>query len=706
MIEIQKKSFRFYFSVPFWQIVKTMVLLLFVISIWSCEKESVAEDSLKKLEVDVQSGVENKQLVKDQYIVLLSKFPADFKSQAALDAVTKEIRQIPGVEIKGSFKHTVTGFTAKLDLQQVKRLENDPRVISVTQDEYIFLTGEEVNSLVTVQEYPEWGLDRIDQRQSILDRTYAYTSTGAGINVYVMDSGIRFSHNEFEGRATLGKDFVRDFPDDLYDIDDPDIGDGEDCNGHGTHVAGTIGGKTYGVAKDVNLISVRVFSCHSQTSEARVLQAVDWVTANAAHPAVVNISLGKEGVEEPLELAIENSISSGINYVISAGNSNINACEYTPARTPGALTVGASDIYNKRAYFSNYGNCVDVYGPGVSIASAGFEADTATVLKSGTSMAAPHVSGIAAQYLEMHPEATPAQVHAAVVENATPGFIDDVPSGTSALANNSWGTIDFIPPPAPKITLEALLSKSRGDYRVHLNWNTPEGRIYELYRNGMIIGRFEKGPYIFDEFLFEKNATIVYRVCNIEYENCSEEVAVVIGNGGTSGSGNNSPQADFSFSADLLDLEFIDQSSDSDGNITAWSWDFGDGNSSNQQNPQHTYATGGNYEVGLQVTDNLGATSFIAKNISVKGEEMNPGEFLLTGRGYKNKGQWQTDLTWSPAGNYEQVDLYRNGEFLRTIDDTGIYTDSTSFKGGGALTYKICVSSSLEICSNTLSVQF
>ncbi|MDX1602190.1 MAG: S8 family serine peptidase, partial [Salinimicrobium sediminis] len=222
-----------------------MVLLLFVISIWSCEKESVAEDSLKKLEVDVQSGVENKQLVKDQYIVLLSKFPADFKSQAALDAVTKEIRQIPGVEIKGSFKNTVTGFTAKLDLQQVKRLENDPRVISVTQDEYIFLTGEEVNSLVTVQEYPEWGLDRIDQRQSILDRAYAYNSTGAGINVYVMDSGIRFSHNEFEGRATLGKDFVRDFPDDLYDIDDPDRGDGEDCNGHGTHVAGTIGGGTY-----------------------------------------------------------------------------------------------------------------------------------------------------------------------------------------------------------------------------------------------------------------------------------------------------------------------------------------------------------------------------------------------------------------------------------------------------------------------------
>src|SRR3954468_16162371 len=270
------------------------------------------------------------------------------------------------------FDHALNGFTAQMTEEQAEQLSDDPRVAFVEEDSV-------VEALVT-QSNPPWGLDRIGQRDLPLNAAYSYTRTGAGVNAYIIDTGIRRTHTQFGGRAFVGFDAV---------------GDGQntnDCNGHGTHVAGTVGGSTYGVAKNVRLFAVRVLDCSGSGSNSGVISGVDWVTNNHQSPAVANMSLGG-GASSALDQAVNNSIASGVTYAIAAGNSNVSACTQSPARVANAITVGATGQNDARASFSNFGTCVDLFGPGVNITSSWSTNDTATNTISGTSMATPHVAG-------------------------------------------------------------------------------------------------------------------------------------------------------------------------------------------------------------------------------------------------------------------------------------------------------------------------
>jgi serine protease len=272
-------------------------------------------------------------------------------------------------------------------------------------------------TIVASQPNATWGLDRIDQRNLPLNSTYTYDTSAVNVDVYIIDTGIRGTHVEFGGRVTGGYTAIAD-------------GNGtNDCNGHGTHVAATVGGAIYGVAKSVALHPVRVLGCNGSGSTAGVIAGVDWVANNHAAPAVANMSLGG-GASTALDDAVRAAITKGVTFAIAAGNSNANACNSSPARVAEALTVGSTTNTDARSSFSNFGVCLDLFAPGSSITSAWNTSDTATNTISGTSMATPHVAGVAALYLAVNPSASPGAVHAAVVNNATANKVTGAGSGS------------------------------------------------------------------------------------------------------------------------------------------------------------------------------------------------------------------------------------------------------------------------------------
>ena len=301
----------------------------------------------------------------------------------------------------------LTGFSVTLSPGQAKRLAADPAVAYVEQDRVITLEATQTN--------PPWGLDRIDQRNRPLSGTFTYPNTASNVRVYVIDTGIRITHSQFGGRATWGANFAG--------------GQNTDCNGHGTHVAGTIGGSTYGVAKQVRLVAVKVLNCSGNGTTSGVVAGINWVTSNAVKPAVANMSLGG-GASTSIDNAVANSVASGVTYVVAAGNSGANACNYSPARAPSAITVGATTSTDARASFSNYGSCLDIFAPGVSITSAWSTSNTATNTISGTSMASPHVAGAAALVLSANPSWSPSQVTNFLISNATTGVVTSPGSGS------------------------------------------------------------------------------------------------------------------------------------------------------------------------------------------------------------------------------------------------------------------------------------
>jgi subtilisin family serine protease len=329
-------------------------------------------------------------------------------------AVAAEHRRAHGAEVTFSYQHALKGYAARLSGRALAEVRSDPRVAYVEPDGV-------VHASATTQSNPTWGLDRVDQRSLPLDTKYVYSETGAGVTAYVVDSGIRPSHSEFGGRARFGFDAFGQ--------------NGPDCNGHGTHVAGTIGGTQYGVAKAVQLVSVRVLNCSGSGTWSGVIAGVDWVTANATKPAVANMSLGG-GASSSVDAAVRNSIASGVSYAVAAGNGNMagvaqNACNYSPARTPEAMTIGATTNADAKTSWSNYGACVDWFAPGSSITSAWYSSDTDTRTISGTSMAAPHTAGAAALHLQKNPGASAAQVRDALFALTTKGIVS-----SSKTANN------------------------------------------------------------------------------------------------------------------------------------------------------------------------------------------------------------------------------------------------------------------------------
>ena len=388
----------------------TFVMIFSAVALPSAGEASRAYAPSPVAPVAAQSG----DLIPDQYVVV---FKEDFAGDVV--AAANELVNANGGTLLHTYQYALKGFSAIFKGGNVNLLASDSRVASIEQDRVISISGSRKQILP-----PTWGLDRIDQRDLPLNNSYIYEAAGAGVRIYIIDTGIRITHLDFDGRASYGFDF----------IDNDVIAD--DGHGHGTHVAGTAGGKNFGVAKSAKLIAVRVLDDFGSGSFEGVTAGVDWVTgqrmSNPTIPAVANMSLGATNFSfPPLENAIRASIGQGVTYAIAAGNNfGFNACNNTPARVTEALIVGATTINDVRANFSDIGPCLDLFAPGDGINSAWITNDSATMVLSGTSMATPHVAGVAALYLGRHPFALPPEVQAAVVNNSTLNHVGNPGAGS------------------------------------------------------------------------------------------------------------------------------------------------------------------------------------------------------------------------------------------------------------------------------------
>ncbi|XZY03823.1 S8 family peptidase [Acinetobacter baumannii] len=355
----------------------------------------------------VNDSSQVKGIIKNQYIVILNKDAGPSKDFA------QNIAKQHAGKVLQSYDTVLKGFAIYLPdtagAAFIEAMKKNPHVLSVESDTI-------VNIDATTQSNPDWGLDRIDQKALPLNSTYSYLQTGSGTTAYIVDTGILSSHQEFSGRVLSGYTAISD-------------GNGTtDCNGHGTHVAGTVGGTTYGVAKNVNLVPIRILGCDGSGASSNVIAGLDWILKNGKKPAVVNMSLGG-ATSSSLDSAVENLYNNGYVMVVAAGNSNTDACTSSPARVSKAITVAATDNTDTRASYSNYGSCVDIFAPGSQINSSWIGNNTATKILNGTSMATPHVAGVVAEMLQSTPTASPQTISTNLLNQASSNVVKN-PSGS------------------------------------------------------------------------------------------------------------------------------------------------------------------------------------------------------------------------------------------------------------------------------------
>ena len=417
--------------------------------------DDVAGPSAKTLTAPVAAAQGS---LADRYIVV---FRDDVQDPGALaDALTAQA----GGTVHYRYAHAIKGFAATLPAAAIDGISRNPNVAYIEPDGLVSIS-------TTDNSVSSWGLDRIDQRDLPLSQTYTYTSDGSGVRAYIIDTGIRLTHSEFGSRASFGFDAFG--------------GNGSDCHGHGTHVAGTVGGAEYGVARNVNLVAVRVLDCGGSGTNAGVIAGVNYVASQTVKPAVANMSLGG-GFSSSLNTAVSNAIASGVTFAVAAGNSNgANACNYSPASAANALTVGATTSTDARASYSNIGTCVDLFAPGSSIKSAWSTGDAATATISGTSMASPHVAGVAALYLSTSGNSTktPSQVETAIEGAATPNKVTNAGTGSPNLLLHSV----FGGSPPGGFQLTAVGYKVRGFHTADVTWSGAGGNV-NVFRGTTTVG--------------------------------------------------------------------------------------------------------------------------------------------------------------------------------------------------------------------------
>lgn len=394
--------------------------------------------------------------IANQYIVVLKDDVGDVESEALRLA-----RDFDGDRSGGfTYDRAIKGFSVRMNEQKALRLADDPRVAFVEEDGVV--------SIDTTQTGATWGIDRIDQRDLPLNSTYTYNATGSGVKAYIIDTGIRATHTQFAGRVISGFTAIND-----------GLGT-NDGNGHGTHVSGTVGGTTYGVAKNVTLVAVRVLDSSGSGTNSGVIAGINFVASDhqAGQPAVANMSLGG-GASSAVDSAVATAVSDGVTFAVAAGNDNLDACGSSPAREPSAITVGSTTTTDARSSFSNFGTCVDIFAPGSSITSSWNTSDTATNTISGTSMATPHVTGVAALFLETNPTASPATVTAAIINNSTTNHVSN--PGTGSPNRLLFSLLTGAPPPTPTPTPTpvpgAELLLNRGFESGAVNWTATAGVI-------------------------------------------------------------------------------------------------------------------------------------------------------------------------------------------------------------------------------------
>ena len=509
---------------------KLVALLLSVLFMYSCaetEQNVTLSDQAQLLDN------QNFEPIPGRYIVVLNEENINFRKTKDYESAQAGMRVLANgfaarysleeANIDQVYGSLLTGFTAELTPDQVKLLENDPRVDYIEQDGYVYSSTSQSNAT--------WGLDRIDQVSLPLNSTYTYNATGQGVTAYIIDTGILTAHTEFGGRAVRGFDAFG--------------GNSEDCNGHGTHVAGTVGGNIYGVAKGVKLVGVRVLDCGGSGSWSGVIAGMDWVASNASGPSVANMSLGG-GVSTSINDAVNRMYSAGIPVVVAAGNSNTNACNSSPASAANAYTVGATTSTDARASYSNYGNCVDIFAPGSSITAAWHTSTTAINRISGTSMASPHVAGVAALYLESNPTASAQAVYDFITTNSSRNKVTSSRSTNNHLVyslgtggtdpgdggNTDPGDGDTSNPgdgvdEPNTLTLTGTGTKVQGRWRANLTWSGATTAQVDIFRNGSRIRTVNNTGSFTDQTNFRGGGSLTYKVCEAGTTNCSAEVRII-----------------------------------------------------------------------------------------------------------------------------------------------------------------------------------
>ena len=496
-----------------------------------------------------------------------------FKSEVQdVDNEVRKLSALHGAVVKYTYKSALKGMAIELSDAKVAALRAEPSVAYVEQDQ--------VMSVNTTQSGATWGIDRIDQRALPLSGTYTYGADGTGVTVYIIDTGINFTHSEYSGRAFTGIDEVTAG------------GTAADCNGHGSHVSGTVGGTVYGVAKKVKLVAVRVLDCNGSGSTSGVIAGIDWVTANRVLPAAANMSLGG-GLSSALNTAVENSIAAGVVYGIAAGNSSADACGYSPASAPSAITVGATDISDGFASFSNFGTCVDINAPGVNITSAWIGSNTATNTISGTSMATPHVVGVAALYLQVNPAATPLQARNALVSNGTPNVISSLPSGTPNTLLYSAFIAAGPTPPVANFTSSCSL--------LNCNFDGSSSTALAGASYSWTFGDATSGSGVTTSHAYAASGTYSVALTVTDANGTSTKTSSV-----TVSNSPPAPVASFTKSCSGSTCSF---NASATTNATSYSWNFGDASTGTGVTVSHAFALRTSYTITLTATGAGGSST-------------------------------------------------------------------------------------------------